>query len=612
MLSRSRIRLRVRALLVVSLLACAGPTLAQEQAKTAAPADGSIANAPAADTPAGALHALFDAHGTWNEREYGYAFVDGRWRAPGYLPSNTPETWARRTAYWADTLAELDAIPVDTLSREDQVNLAVFRATIEADHVNAVRRTWEAPFNSDTFFWTGFAPREPWREESEWRNYIGRLHDVPRHFREHIDNMERGLARGWSVPRASLDDRDNTIESYTLEDAGNPILAAFDTIPLSIPEPARTQLREEGRRVVLEEVVPAYRQLLAYMREDYLPRTRTSIAASALPDGAAFYRTQIREYVTRDMDPREIHELGLTEVARISAEMREVMARAGFEGTFEEFLAYLRSDPKFYAQTPRELLATAAYVAKKVDGQLKHVLGTLPRYRFTILPVADDIAPNYTAGRGGLDACWFNTWDLPSRPLYNLPALVLHECSPGHSLQAALALEAPERPAFRARTYFSGYGEGWALYTEWLGTQMGIYETPYEDFGRLTFEMWRAARLVIDTGIHEYDWSREQAIEYLASHTALARHDIVNEVDRYISWPGQALSYYIGYRTIRDLRAEAERELGTGFDQKAFHDTILRLGSVPLPVLDEEVRAFIQSQKQAAAPGPQPSSRSQL
>ena len=606
MLSEGRIRPRVPALLVVSLLACAGfhGVQAQEPGKhaTATVQDMPRAGTPAADTPARALHALFDAHARWSEREYGYTRINGRWRASDRLPSNTPETWERRAAYWADMLAKLDRIPVDALSREDQVSLAVFRATMEADHSNAVRRTWEAPFNSDTFFWTGFAPREAWRDEQDWRNYIGRLRDLPRHFGEHIDNMERGLARGWSVPRASLDNRDNTIESYTLEDTGNPILAAFDTIPDSIPESVRTQLREEGRQVVLGEVVPAYRGLLAYIREDYLPRTRSSIAASALPDGAAVYRTQIREYVTRDMDPREIHELGLAEVARISAEMREVMARAGFEGTFEEFLAYLRSDPKFYAQTPRELLANASYVAKKVDGQLKHVLGTLPRYRFTIRPVADDIAPNYTAGRGGLDACWFNTYDLPSRPLYNLPALVLHECSPGHSLQAALALEAPERPAFRASTYFSGYGEGWALYTEWLGTQMGIYETPYEDFGRLSFEMWRAARLVIDTGIHEYDWSREQAIEYLASHAALARHDIVNEVDRYISWPGQALSYYIGYKTIRDLRVEAERELGRGFDQRAFHDTILQLGSVPLPVLEGEVRAFIAAQKAASAP----------
>lgn len=599
--SKGRIRRRVPALLAASLLVATLPAAGMVQASQAQAVEPAAGTTTEAGTPTAALHALFEAHQAWSEQEYGYTRIDGRWRASDRLPSNTPDAWERRIGHWADMLARLDAIPADALSREDQINRAVFRATLAADHESALRRTWEAPFNSDTFFWTGFAPRQPWREEQEWRNYIGRLRDLPRHFGEHIDNMERGLARGWSVPLSSLGNRDNTIEPYTLEGAGNPILDAFDAIPASIPEPVRTQLREEGRRVVLDEVVPAYRRLLAYMRDDYLPRTRTTIAASALPDGAAFYRTQIREYVTRDMEPREIHELGLAEVARISAEMREVVARAGFEGTFEEFLAYLRSDPQFYARTPRELLATAAYVAKKVDGQLKHVLGTLPRYRFTILPVADDIAPNYTSGRGGLDACWFNTYDLPSRPLYNLPALVLHECSPGHSLQAALALEAPERPDFRSSTYFSGYGEGWALYTEWLGTQMGIYETPYEDFGRLTFEMWRAARLVIDTGIHEYGWSREQAIEYLASHTALARHDIANEVDRYISWPGQALSYYIGYRTIRDLRAEAERELGRGFDQKAFHDTILRLGSVPLPVLEEEVRAFIAAAKEDAA-----------
>ncbi len=565
-----------------------GAALAQAGDAPAAVATG--ADAAAASE---ALHGIFAADAKWRQREYGYALVDGRWRQSGRLPSVTPEAWEGRIAYWSRTLAALDAIPVDALSREDRINLAVFRTTMDASLDNARRRTWEAPFNSDTFFWAGFAPRQPWHTEQEWRDFISRLADLPRHFDEQIANMERGLARGWSVPRASLGGRDNTIVPYTREDAANPLLAAFDTIPAGIPAEARARLREEGRAVVLGQVVPAYRELLAYMRNDYLPRTRTTIAASALPDGEAFYRAQIREYVTRDMTPREIHELGLAEVARITAEMHEVMARAGFEGSFEEFLAYLRRDTQFYAKTPRELLAHAAYVAKKVDGQLKHVLGTLPRYRFTILPVADDIAPNYTSGRGGLDACWFNTYDLPSRPLYNLPALVLHECSPGHSLQAALALEAPERPDFRQRTYFSGYGEGWALYTEWLGTQMGIYETPYEDFGRLTFEMWRAARLVIDTGIHEYGWSREQAIEYLAGHTALARHDIVNEVDRYISWPGQALSYYIGYLTIRGLRAEAERELGPAFDQRSFHDTILRLGSVPLPVLEEEVRAFI-------------------
>ncbi|HRO28385.1 MAG TPA: DUF885 family protein [Luteimonas sp.] len=545
------------------------------------------------------LHAVFDADQTWRREEYGWVQVDGRWRMGDRMPSVAPADWVRRIAHWEQTLQALDAIPEAGLSNEDRVSAAVFRTSLEASLNNAQWRTWEAPFNSDTFFWGDHTPRQPWRSEAEWTSFITRMGDLPRYFDEQIANMQRGLARGWSVPRATLDGRDETIVPYTRSDAGNPLLAALEAMPASIPEPARTRLQTEGRKVVLEQVVPAYARLLAFIREEYMPRARSTIAASDLPDGAAFYRSQIREYVTLDMAPEDIHALGLAEVERITAEMHEVMARAGFKGTLAEFMQFLRSDPQFYAKTPDELLHYTAWIAKQVDGQLKHTIGILPRYRFTIVPVPDDIAPTYTAGRGGLESCMFNTYDLASRPLYNLPALTLHECSPGHSFQAALALEAPERPDFRQSTYFSGYGEGWALYTEWLGKQMGIYQTPYEDFGRLTFEMWRAARLVIDTGLHEYGWTRQQAIDYLAGHAALAHHDVVNEVDRYISWPGQALSYYIGYKTIRDLREEAERALGARFDQKTFHDTILGLGSVPLPVLEEEVRAYIA--RQAAA-----------
>ena len=555
--------------------------------------------APPANAAESALRALYTAEWDWRQAEFDRVRIDGRWQAGARMPTVTPEAWARRAAYWRDTLAKLDAIPLDALGREERINAEVFRTSLEASVANADWRTFEAPFNSDSFFWGGINPRQPYQTEADWRRFIARLGDVPRYFDEQIANMRSGLDRGWSVPRVTLDGRDTTLVPYTQVGEDNPLLATFERIPVSIPEPVRTQLRDAGRRVVLEQTVPAYGELLRFLRDDYFPRTRTTIAARDLPDGRAFYRSQIREYVTRDMSPREIHDLGLREVARISADMREVMTRAGFTGTFEAFLEYLRTDPKFYATTPQQLLSHTAWIAKKIDGELKHVVGTLPRYRFTILPVADDIAPIYTAGRGGLEACFFNTYDLPSRPLYNLPALVAHECAPGHSFQAALALEAPARPDFRQQTYFSGYGEGWGLYTEWLGTRMGIYETPYEEFGRLTFEMWRAARLVIDTGLHEYGWSRQQAIDYLASHTALARHDVVTEVDRYISWPGQALSYYIGYKTILDLRAEAERELGTRFDQRPFHDTILNLGSVPLPVLEEDVRRFIAEQKAA-------------
>ncbi|WP_298573596.1 DUF885 family protein [uncultured Luteimonas sp.] len=591
---------RARPLAVALALALSFPLGqgALAQMPVAAPAQ-AAAPASAADE---ALRALYAQEWAWRQQEFAREKIDGRWQASDRMPSIAPQDWERRAGYWKQVLDALDAIAPDALSPQERINAAVFRSMVEADYNSAIWRTWEAPFNSDSFFWGYLVPRQPYAREADWERLFGRLRGLPGHFDQHIANMRQGLARGWSVPRVSIEGRDDTIEPYTRNDASNPFLASIEAMPASIPEPRRTQLQAQGRELVREQVVPAYAKLLSFIREDYMPRTRTTIAASDLPDGRAFYRSQVREYVTRDMEPREIHEIGLREVARIQAEMHEVMGRAGFEGTFEEFLQYLRTDPKFYARTPRELLATAAHIAKKVDGQLKYAFNTLPRYRFTILPVPDDIAPVYTSGRGGLDACLFNTYDLPSRPLYNLPALVVHECAPGHSFQAALALEAPARPDFRQQTYFSGYGEGWGLYTEWLGTQMGIYETPYEEFGRLTFEMWRAARLVIDTGVHEYGWSRQQAIDYLAGHTALARHDVATEVDRYISWPGQALAYYLGYRTILDLRAEAERELGARFDQRAFHDTILNLGSVPLPVLEDEVRGFIAVQKAAPAP----------
>jgi uncharacterized protein (DUF885 family) len=290
---------------------------------------------------------------------------------------------------------------------------------------------------------------------------------------------------------------------------------------------------------------------------------------------------------------KHVHKIGLDEVARIRALQLETMAKTGFKGSLPEFMTFLRTDPQFYAKTPRELLATAAYIVKKADLKLKETIGTLPRFRHGILPVPDALAPIYTGGRGGLESCMFNTYNLPARPLYTLPSLVLHECTPGHSFQAALALEAPARPAFRNEIYFSGYGEGWGLYMEWLGNVMGIYETPYEEFGQLTYEMWRASRLVVDTGIHHYGWTRAQALDYMRSNVALSEHEITTEVDRYIAWPGQALAYKLGEIQIRRHRREAEAALGPKFDQRKFHDAILAIGAVPLPTLERRMAQFI-------------------
>ena len=341
-------------------------------------------------------------------------------------------------------------------------------------------------------------------------------------------------------------------------------------------------MRAEAETVLREVVAPAYERLLTFMRTEYLPKARTTLAATAMPDGEAYYQAMIEKFTTLNLTPKQIHEIGLKEVARIEKEMEATKQRAKFTGTMAEFFQFLRTDPQFYAKTPRELLSYSAYVSKKADWKLGETIGFLPRRRHGIRPVPDALAPIYTGGRGGLDACLMNTYNLPARPLYTLAALTLHECTPGHSFQAALALEGPERPPFRRGTSFSAYGEGWGLYTEWLGTVMGIYETPYEDFGRLTYEMWRACRLVIDTGIHAFGWSREQAMDYLRTRAALSEHEITTEVERYIAWPGQALAYKLGELQIRRHRREAEEKLGSKFDQRTLPrcHSGARLGSV--------------------------------
>ena len=543
------------------------------------------------------LKAIYDAEWSWRLNEFGDV-MDGLRRKDGdRFAGVTPADWARRKAYWQDVLSKLAAIPDADLSPEERLNKAVLSESLRAQVANIGWRTYEAPLNSDTFFWGEVKPYSALEDAGEYRRYLKRLADVPRYFDENIANMRAGMARGYTVPRVGLTGRDLTIVPFTRAAADNPLFEPFKSMPDAIPAADQAAMRAEATRLIDSIAAPAYARLLTFVRNEYMPAARTTIAAADLPDGPAFYRDQIREYTTLPLTPEAIHAIGLKEVDRIDTDMKATIAKTGFKGTFPEFLQFLRSDPRFYAKTPAELLGAASYAAKRMDGKLKDVFTILPRYRFTIRPVPDAIAPIYTSGRGGLSACLFNTYDLKSRPLYNLTSLVLHECVPGHSHQAAMALEAPDRPPFRRETYFSGYGEGWGLYTEWLGTKLGMYETPYDDFGRETFEMWRAARLVIDTGIHSMGWSRQQAIDYLASHTALAQLDIEIEVDRYISWPGQALAYKLGELKIRELRSLAEAELGARFDQRPFHDALLNMGSVPLPAMESEMKAWIAAQK---------------
>jgi uncharacterized protein (DUF885 family) len=488
------------------------------------------------------LRALYTDEWNWRQKELARS-SDQPGDASDHFPKVDAASQQARLAYWTRTLTALDAIPFDQLSPEEKVNAQVFRTSIRALANDIKFRTYEAPFNSDTFFWTEFTPRQGFTTVAAYRAYLGRLRDVPRYFDEQFVNMRSGLARGFTVPRVSVLGRDKTIEPYVSADTTNPLYGPFAQMPPSIGASDQTALRTEATTVIRDIVAPAYGRLLTMIRNEYLAKARTTLAANRTPDGEAYYQAMIEKFTTLTLTATEIHEIGLKEVARIDAEMQATKETAGFKGTMAEFFQFLRTDPQFYAKTPRELLSYSAYVAKKADWKLAETIGFLPRHRHGIRPVPDALAPIYTGGRGGLDTCLMNTYNLPARPLYTLAALTLHECTPGHSFQAALALEGPERPPFRRATSFSGYGEGWGLYTEWLGTVMGIYETPYEDFGRLTYEMWRACRLVIDTGIHEYGWTREQAMDYLRTHAALSEHEIATEVERYIAWPGQALAY---------------------------------------------------------------------
>jgi len=513
---------------------------------------------------------------------------------------------AARLARWRATRAALAAIPADAMSPAARADRAVYENQLHGLIAAMESHADLMPLNSDSSFYgplVDLCDAQPLGSTAEYRRFLARLADIPRFFAEHVELLREGLAAGYTVPQAVLEGRDQPLAAIAgiTDAAATPFWKPFAAFPAGVPESDRAALQAEARRVIDDRVLPAYRDLLAFMRETYVPGARQTTAACDLPEGDAFYAAQIRHYTTLPLSADEVHERGLREVARILAEMHEVRRAAGFDGDMPAFLEFLRTNAKFYARTPQELLAQASWISKRIDGLLPKFFGVLPRQPYGVAPVPDDIAPFYTSGRyvpaprpiGAAGMYWVNTHALPSRALYALPALTLHEAVPGHHLQIALAAEVEGQPAWRRHSFVDAYGEGWALYAEHLGDEMGVYLTPYEQFGRLAYEMWRAARLVVDTGLHAKRWSRAQARAYLLAHTALSAHEVATEVDRYVSWPGQALSYKIGEITIRELRARAERQLGARFDLRAFHDAVLALGSVPLGLLEERVVAWI-------------------
>jgi uncharacterized protein (DUF885 family) len=578
--------------LLAAALSLALSTLFTPAAAVAAP----VTTKTAASKADARFQAIYKAEWQWRVKQRLAWDEDEPRDVRDALPKVDARTQAARLAMWEGVLRRLDGIPPADLSREERINYAVYRAQIAA-FVEAQRfREYEQPVNADSAFWSDIAyiARRPLKNAEEYRAYLAQLGDLPRYFGEELDNMRAGLARGFTPPQVTLAGRDapllNIVGAKSPEDTV--WYTPFKEMPATIPMDEQARLRAQGIALIESAVKPAYARALQFFRDDYVPKARTTLAAERLPDGKAYYQSKIVEYTTTGMTAQQIHQIGLSEMAKIRAEMQQTMEKAGFRGDLPAFLAFLRSDPQFYAKTPDELLKSAAWISKKFDGKADQYFGYLPRRRFAIVPVPPDQAPYYTSARGGPGVYLVNTYNLPARALYSLPALTLHESAPGHAFQMPVALEQQGVPPFR-RAYISAYGEGWALYCERLGSEMGMYETPYETFGMLSYQAWRAARLVVDTGIHAMGWTREQAQAYMHDNTALSDHEIATEVDRYISWPGQALSYYLGEMAIIESRRKAEAALGDRFDIRAFHDTVLQLGAVPLPVLKARIDTFI-------------------
>ena len=448
---------------------------------------------------------------------------------------------------------------------------------------------------------------------SDYEDILARLRGIPALVDQTITLMRAGLGEGRTPPRVTLRDVPQQVRNQILDDPlVSPMLAAFARVPEGVR--AGGPLREEAAAAFADGVIPAFRRLLSFLEADYIPRTRETIAASGLPDGAAYYAYKVRQSTTTGLTPREIHDIGLAEVQRIRGEMDAVMASTGFAGSFADFVHFLRTDPRFFFERPEDLLVAYRDICKRADPVLPRLFGTLPRLPYGVVPVPAYAEKSQTtayyepgspaAGRPG--QFFANTYDLNARPRWEMEALSLHEAVPGHHLQIALAQEMPDMPEFRKHSFYTAYVEGWGLYAESLGGEMGFYKDPYARFGQLTYEMWRAIRLVVDTGMHALGWSRPQAIDYFVANAGKAEHDIVVEIDRYIVWPGQALAYKIGELKIKELRALAAGALGERFDVRAFHDQVLGSGALPLDVLEARIGEWIAAGRAAPSPRPRP------
>ncbi len=506
-------------------------------------------------------------------------------------------------------LDKLEDVPYGNLSETDQISYTLLKFVLQDKVAYSVYERHLNPLLSDTGFHLNFPYMvRPIRTLKGAEDYLEKLRAMPGVVDQQIINIRTGLEKGVSQPQVIFDGYESSYDTHLTDNVSdNYFYSPFLDLPGSMTLTQMDSLTREAKKVVNESVIPSYRKVKAFFESEFIPNTRTSIGVSETPNGKDFYQNRIDYYTTStDYTANSIHEIGKKEVARIKGEMGRIIDGLEYEGSFDEFLTFLRTDPQFYPETGDELLMYARDIAKRADEKLPSLFHTLPRKPYGVAPVPDAIAPKYTAGRyvgtskGSQEPgyYWVNTYNLPSRTLYTLPALTAHEAVPGHHLQGSLNNELPESiPKFRRNLYLSAYGEGWGLYSEFLGEEMGLYRTPYEKFGQLTYEMWRACRLVVDTGIHALQWSREQAVSYMKENTALSIHEINTEVDRYISWPGQALSYKIGEIKIKELRKTCEDALKDKFDIRDFHEVILSEGTVTLAILENRVMNYVEMKK---------------
>lgn len=521
----------------------------------------------------------------------------------------TKEHFESEANFASDLLNQLENIDTNDLDENNLISYELLKFELNdiVDYYNFER--YLNPLLSDSGFHSSLnymvRPLSNYKKTIE---YLNKLNSLPEFVNQNLTNIRIGLEKGVSQPLVIFDGYESTYNDHITNNyLNNYFYSPFKNLPKDISQSQSDSIHKAAKISINEIVVPQFKKIKEFFEKEYYPKTRTEIGISSTPNGKEYYQNRINYYTTsKEYTAEKIHQIGLDEVARIKSEMKKIIKELKFQGSFEDFFKFLRTDNQFYADTPKELLMYARDIAKRADEQLPRFFKTLPRKPYGVAPVPDAIAPKYTSGRyvgtskNSTDPgyYWVNTYDLKSRTLYTIPALTVHEAVPGHHLQSALNNELGNKiPSFRKNLYLSAYGEGWGLYTEFLAEEMGLYTTPYEQFGKLTYEMWRACRLVVDTGIHALDWSKEMVLNYMSSNTALSLHEINTETDRYISWPGQALSYKIGELKIRELRTLAEEKLKSNFNIRDFHEIILSEGTVTLAILESRVLNYIEKTK---------------